>query len=294
MENIEEIFYYVDEFCKSFEKWFQKTQLSSRLKRKRKRKKKLNMALSEIATIVLMFHKSGYRCFKDYYLYLLRSHGNDFRNMVCYDRFTALIRRALPALMMMLNALAGEVTEVMFMDSTPYCVCKIRRCARHKVFAGIAAKSKTSTGWFFGLKLHFLFNSNGEIVRLKVTPGNVDDRSGAKDILSDIVGKVFADRGYLGKEFFAEMFRKRVQVITRIKKNMKNILMDMRDKLLLKKRMIVESIFSSIKSCNTFENSRHRNVDNAFCHILSALIMYQLRSDKPTFFAQTSLLQQGF
>ncbi|MBP9682946.1 MAG: transposase, partial [Bacteriovorax sp.] len=89
--------------------------------------------------------------------------------------------------------------------------------------------------------------------------------------------------GYIGAELFKDLFSQGLHLITKIKRNMKNILMDVTDKIWLKKRMIVESIFSSIKSCGTFEHSRHRSVQNAFCHIFSGLIFYQLRLIKPSF-----------
>ncbi len=157
-----------------------------------------------------------------------------------------------------------------------------RKCS-HKVFEGLAALSKNSLGWFYGLKLHFLFNDKGEIVRLSITPANVDDRKGLKGLLGGLMGKLFADRGYRGKDFFEELWNQGLQVINRIRKNMKNKLMPLWDRFYLDKRMTVESIFSSIKSCGTFEHSRHRNAINAFCHIFCALIAYQLRPLKPTF-----------
>jgi hypothetical protein len=106
----------------------------------------------------------------------------------------------------------------------------------------------------------------------------------------DMVGKIFADRGYIGKDFFNELFKRGVEVVTGIKKNMKNILMNLWDKVYLRKRGLVETIFSSIKSCVTFEHSRHRNVQNAFCHIFTALISYQLSPVKPAFFLDNKAL----
>lgn len=285
IKNIEETFYFVDEFCKFFEEWFRKSTISNNHKRRKKRRgvRKTWLHLSEIATIVILFHTSGYKCFKEYYSYIRMHHGNDFKNLVCYDRFVSLMKRAFPVLTLMLRALLGKATEVMFLDSTPYVVSKMSRASRHKVFKDMAAISKNSVGWYFGLKLHFLFNIHGEIVNLRVTKANVDDRIGARDLLQELIGKVFGDRGYIGKDFFKSMYESGVHIVTKIKAKMKNILMDIWDKFYLKKRSIVESIFSSIKSCNTFEHSRHRSVQNAFCHILSALISYQLRSDKPSF-----------
>jgi DDE family transposase len=217
-------------------------------------------------------------------------HRKDFTNLVSYDRFVSLIKRALPAIVILLDALLGEITDILFTDSTPYKVCHHKRGYRHKVFKGLACKAKSTMGWFYGLKLHFIFNKYGEIVSVLVTPANTDDRKGLKAMSKGLIGKIFGDKGYLGKDFFKELFERGVQVISGIRKNMKNILMNLWDKVYLRRRVNVETIFSSIKSCGTFEHSRHRNVENAFCHIFAALISYQLRPSKPAFFNKTEAL----
>ena len=74
----------------------------------------------------------------------------------------------------------------------------------------------------------------------------------------------------------------RATMITKVRKNMKNRLMSIQDKIMLKKRGFIETIFSSIKSLNTFVHHRHRSPINAFCHIFAGLINYQIREDKPS------------
>lgn len=282
MIDYDVLFCFVDDFSKAFVGWWQKMLLQRDGERK-KRNRVTRLHLSEIITIMLAYHESGYRCFKDYYGFVMFHHRKEFPYLVSYDRFVALMKRTFGIVMMMFAALRGKPTHIMFADSTPYAVCKIVRRYGHKVFEGLAALSKNSIGWFYGLKLHFLFNDQGEIVRLSITPANVDDRKGLKGLLAGLLGKIFGDRGYLGKDFFEELWQEGIQMITRIRKNMKNKLMPLWDRFYLDKRMTVESIFSSIKSCGTFEHSRHRNTVNAFCHIFCALISYQLRSIKPLF-----------
>lgn len=282
MIDYDVLFCFVDDFSKAFVGWWQKMLLQGDGERK-KRNRATRLHLSEIITIMLAYHESGYRCFKDYYGFVMFHHRKEFPNLVSYDRFVALMKRAFGIVMMMFAALRGKPTHIMFADSTPYAVCKVVRRYGHKVFEGLAALSKNSIGWFYGLKLHFLFNDQGKILRLSITPANVDDRKGLKGLLAGLLGKIFGDRGYLGKDFFEELWQEGIQMITRIRKNMKNKLMPLWDRFYLDKRMTVESIFSSIKSCGTFEHSRHRNVVNAFCHIFCALIAYQLRPLKPIF-----------
>jgi len=190
---------------------------------------------------------------------------------------------------MLLYALRGKATTIHFADSTPYRVSHVARRFNHKVFKGLAALSKHSLGWFYGLKIHLVVNEMGEITRLLITPGNVDDRKGLRQMVSGLCGKIFGDRGYIGARLFKDLFSEGLQLITRLRRNMKNILMDLTDKVLLGRRMVMETIFSSIKSCHTFEHSRHRNVENAFCHILTAFIAYQLRPIKPGFLTQLAI-----
>lgn len=274
------LFCLADDFLKYFHTWFQKLLLTSGTK-KRNRATKLH--ISEIITILISYAQSGFRCFKDYYGYVWFYHRGEFPNLVSYERFIALIKRCFPITVMFFAVLRGDITEISFADSTPYAVCKTIRRFSHKVFKGIAALSKNSVGWFFGLKLHLVFNDKGEIARLSITPADVDDRKGLKDLLTGLTGKIFADRGYVGQKFFDELWEKGIHIVTRIRKNMKNKLMSLWDRFYLGKRITLESILSSIKSCGTFEHSRHRNVVNAFVHILCALIAYQLRPIKPTF-----------
>ena len=143
-------------------------------------------------------------------------------------------------------------------------------------------KGKTSTGWFFGFKLHMIFNTLGDIVRLTITPGNVNDRAPVRDMAKGILGKLIGDKGYISKKLFEDLFSSGVHLITRIKKNMKNCLMDVTDKLMLMRRFFIETIFSSLKSVNTLIHTRHRNPLNAFVHLIAGLVNYQLRTDKPS------------
>ena len=240
------------------------------------------MSLSEIMTILISYHKSGKSCFKYFYQELQRNGRKLFNYLVNYDRFISLIKIAFPALICFMKTLEVSVTEYLFIDSTPMAVCHNLREKRHKVFKGLAKKGKTSTGWFFGFKLHFILNTYGEIVRMTITGGNVNDRSPVMDLVQGITGKLIGDKGYISKKLFAELFEQKLTFITKIKKNMKNILMNMTDKIMLKKRYFIETVFSSMKSLNTLIHTRHRSPINAFSHLFAGLINYQIRDDKPS------------
>jgi len=273
------LFCSVDDFCKGFEPWYRRQLIGDGLKR---RNRSGNLTLSENLTILLAYHQSGMACFKFFYMELLQTKRALFPGLVHYSRFIKNIASAFPALICLLKSLMGKATEYMFIDSTPHPVCHGLRERRHKVFKGLAAKGKTSTGWFFGLKLHMIFNTRGEIVRLTITPGNINDRAPVRDMAKGLLGKLIGDKGYISKKLFADLFNGGVQLITKIKKNMKNCLMDMTDKLMLMRRFFIETIFSSLKSVNTLIHTRHRNPFNAFVHLISGLVNYQLRTDKPS------------
>ena len=277
--DYDSLFCFVDDFCKGFELWYKKSLISSGTK---KRNRDCKMSLSEIITILIAFHQSGMACFKYFYLELVKNSKSLFKYLVHYDRFTVLIKLAFPALICLLKTLEGKVTEYLFIDATPMAVCHNLREKRHKVFKGLAKKGRTSTGWFFGFKLHFIFNTDGEIVRMQVTAGNANDRSPVMDLVKDISAKLIGDKGYISKKLSAELFEQNVTLITKIKKNMKNCLMDLTDKMMLMKRSFIETIFSSIKSLNTLIHHRHRSPINAFTHLFAGLINYQIRTDKPS------------
>jgi hypothetical protein len=269
------LFCFVDDFCMGFEPWYRRQLFSDGSK---KRNCLGHLSLSEILTIILAYHQSGMACFKFFYMTLLKTKRSLFPGLVHYARFVKNIGYAFPALLCMLKSLMGKATEYMFIDSTPHPVCHTKREKKHKVFKGLAAKGKTSTGWFFGLKLHMIFNTRGEIVRLVITPGNSDDRAPVRDMVKGLIGKLIGDKGYLSQK----LFEGGIKLITRIKKNMKNCLMEMEDKLMLMKRSFIETIFSSLKSVNTLIHTRHRSPTNAFAHLIAGLINYQLRGDKPS------------
>jgi len=240
------------------------------------------MHLSEVVTILLLFHVSQYDCFKHFYLtQVLGKYMKDF-NVVSYTQFVKLIPSTAPIVLSLLKQLMAKCGDVSFVDSTSIAVCKSYREKRHKTFANIAAKSKTTKGWFFGFKLHIVINPSGELIKVHFTPGNQDDRKGLQAMTKGLSGKIFADRGYIGKEFTADLTKQGIQLITRLKRGMKNILMSLEDKAMLLKRSLIETVIGKIKLLGRFEHSRHRSMRNAFVHMITSLICYQLEDFKPS------------
>jgi hypothetical protein len=207
---------------------------------------------------------------------------SEFPNLVTYERFVALMPSAFGPLSAYLKSLYGKCTGISFADSTALAVCDNHRIHNHKVFQGVAQRGKGSMGWFYGLKLHLIVNDRGEILACRVTAGNVDDRKPIPELCKELFGKLIADRGYISQALFEQLLDTfGVQLITRIKSNMKNRLMPLVDKLLLRKRSIIESVVDQLKNISQIEHTRHRSPINCFINILAALIAYCHQPKKP-------------
>jgi len=282
--QLTEIFYEIDEFCKQFEKQIERRLLSDG---KNKRNRAFQLSLSEVMTIMVCYHESGYKTFKDFYeKHVLVYMKADFHPLVSYNRFLELRQNALAPLLMFLqlNGLR-RCTGISYVDSFPLKACHIKRSYSHKIFKGLAQKGKTSVGWFYGFKLHVVINHLGEIVAFCISPGNVSDNN--ENVLikltKKVFGKLFGDKGYLiNKELFKKLYSKGVHLFTKIRKNMENKLLSIQDKLLLRKRGTIESVGSILKESESLEHTRHRSLSGFFAHVIATLVAYSFRQNKPS------------
>lgn len=170
-----ELFCMADEFCKFFDAMMTKYTLKPATKRKYHRDS--TMSKAEIMLILILFHDSGYRCLKHFYLEKVCKHMRHlFPKVVSYNRFVELEKEvAIPLALFIKKVLLGKCTGISFVDSTPLRVCKNQRIHIHKTFKGIAQRGKCSMGWFFGFKLHLICNERGELLNFMITPRDVDD-----------------------------------------------------------------------------------------------------------------------
>lgn len=277
--KITEIFYLVDEFCLEFERTITRHLIGNTPIRKPK------MQLSEVITIMILFHCMGYRDMKHFYLYYVQKHmQTEFPNTVSYNRFTELMQSAtLPMTIFLKTCCLGNFTGISYIDSTPIRVCKNKRISRNKVFKGLAEIGKSTMGWFYGFKLHLIINDKGEILNFVITQGNVDDRAPLKNenFIKKIKGKLFGDKGYLSGELGKILFMDGIQLITNLKRNMKNCLMEMSDKILLRKRSVIETVNDELKNICQVEHSRHRSFGNFLSNLISGLVAYCFFPKKP-------------
>jgi len=279
-DKITEIYSIVDEFCKDFEKFSESFSLGN------KPKKKPRMSTSEIITITLLFHLSGFRTFKHFYIYYVQRHmKNEFPQTVSYNRFVELMQGSLMTMTMFAKTCAlGSCTGISFVDSTPIRVCGNKRIKRNKVFENQATTGKSIMGWFHGFKLHIIINDKGEILSFCVTQANVDDREPLKNegFLKQIFGKLFGDKGYISDKLYQMLFVDGIQLITNIRNNMKNSLMTMTDKILLRKRSVIETVNDELKNICQIEHSRHRSVVNFMTNLVAGIIAYSFLPKKPS------------
>jgi hypothetical protein len=159
------------------------------------------LSLSELMTLVILFHQLRFRQFKSFYLGTVCRHLRaEFPRLPSYHRCMELLPRYAVPLAALFTLLKGECDGISLADATALAVCDNRRISRHQVFKkGIAERGKTSMGWFYGFKLHDIINSKGELIRLKLTPGNVDDRQPMPELCHGLFGQLFADKATWAK-----------------------------------------------------------------------------------------------
>lgn len=274
------LFYNIDNFCLGYKPEYETKQLGNGSK---KRNRERTLCLSEVMTIIVWFHMSSYRTFKDYYVKEVSCHLRwALPFLVSYNRFIELMSDVLIPLCYYLHTRKGICSGISFIDSTKLAVCHNRRINSNKVFSGLASRGKDSVDWFYGFKLHFIVNDQGELLAFRFTLGNIDDREPVPDMVKGLFGKLFGDKGYISQELFNLLYDQGVQLITRLKRNMKNRLMSLFDKLMLRKRAIIETIGDQLKNISQIEHSRHRSPVNFLVNAVSALIAYTHKEKKPS------------
>jgi len=280
----------IDDFCKEFDVYWKKhllPQTGAIIPR-------CGMSLSEIMAIAVFFHLSNHKTFKWYYKYLIcGTMKSCFSRTLSYNRFVEVMQSAIvPLTVYLMKFRCGKCSGISFLDSTSIDVCHNRRIYSHKVFEGLAERGKTSTGWFYGFKLHLAINDEGELLSFCITAGNVDDRDWEtiSRLTREIYGKLYADRGYISQKLFDELFQKGISLTTKIRKNMKNRLVETWDKIMLRKRAIIESVNDFLKNICQIEHTRHRSPANFLVNLIAGLVAYSFLPKKPSLRLRNSLL----
>lgn len=287
-EKLIEVYCSIDDSVKMFERWARENLPGGPPRFAG------GLSGAEVLTILVMYHHSGYKCFEYYYNELVaKQMKSHFPGIVTHKRFLSLIPRALP-LALAASAVRGAqaaATGIYFADSTPLPVCHNRRIHSNRVFKDAASRGKSSTGWFYGLKLHLAVNHLGQPVRWLLTGGSVadNDKGLMRRLFAGLKGRLFADKGYISG-LFREFAEAGLTIVTKAKKNMKPRIMTLEDRLLLKKRGIIESAYDILKTVCDIEHTRHRSPVNAAVHVLCGVLAYSFIDSLPSLVAEKFLL----
>lgn len=269
----------VDDFWKSFQPEWEKHLIDSG---KKKTGPEPELSTAEMMTIVILFHQSNFRSFKHFYTLVSEHYRSYFPTLISYDRFVYIKKKLFVPLFAFLFHKRGKVTGIAFIDSTSVAVCHNKRIRRNKVFKSLAKRGKTTSGWFYGFKLHLIINDKGEILAFQLTSGNVADIKMVETLSKGIVGKLFGDKGYISTEIAKNLFQKGLQLFTTLRSKMKQKLMCMKDKILLRKRSLIETVNDQLKNISQIEHTRHRSSENFLINLLAGISAYALQPKKPS------------
>lgn len=278
-----ELFYHVDSFCQSFlPQWDRQLRIYGQ----RVRQRSGQLSTSEVMTIIIHFHQMRFRDFKTYYCaYVLGHLHREFPQAVSYHRFVELMPSTIGPLCAYLQTCLGACTGLSFIDSTSLAVCHNRRIHQHRVFRALAQRGKTSLGWFYGFKLHVVINHHGELLACQLTPGNVDDRRPVPKLTEQLWGRLFGDKGYISQPLTRYLLHTRhVRLVTHLKRNMANRLLLLHDKVLLRRRSLVETVFDQLKHLLQIDHSRHRSPSNFAVNLVAGLVAYCHQPTKPSIY----------
>ncbi len=274
-----ELYCSVDDFWKSFKYDWDKHLIDSG---KLKRGPEPKLAIPEMMAIVILYHQSNDRTFKHFYSYVCHYLKNEFPDLISYSRFIYLMKSIFVPLFGYFLHLRGMITGIAFIDSTSISVCHNKRIQRNKVFKGLAKRGKTTTGGFYGFKLHLIINDKGEILAFQLTPGNVSDVSMVERLSKNIFGKLFGDKGYISLDLVKSLLKNGLEFFTNIRSNMKQKLISLTDKILLRKRSLIETVNDQLKNISQIEHTRHRSVSNFLVNMLGGIAAYCHQPKKPS------------
>jgi hypothetical protein len=269
----------VDDFWKFFKQEWNNHLISNG---KAKRGPDPKLSTSEMMTIVILFHQSNYRTFKHFYEYVSRYLRKEFPSLISYSHFVYLMKNLFIPIFAFLLWKRGEMTGIAFIDSTSIDVCHNKRIKRNRVFKGLAKRGKTTAGWFYGFKLHLIINEKGELLAFQLTPGNVADVRMVENLSKGLFGKLFGDKGYISSELTKKLLEQGLELFTTLRSNMKPKMMRLADRVLLRKRSIIETVNDQLKNISQIEHTRHRSPANFLVNLLAGISAYTLQPKKPS------------
>ncbi len=292
--KVVEVFCFIDDFCQQISHYLATHPLPQPLTPRTGAGRKASLSESEVLTILVLYHLSGFKCFMYFYQRLVLGELRSYFPQACsYPQFLALARQACFHTFLLAHYRCGLSVRSghYYIDSKKLPVCNNHRIHSHKVFEQLAARGKSSTGWFYGLKLHLVTNEHRELVHFLITPANVADNN--KQVLSRLLaglqGKCYGDKGYLSA-LMEDLLEQGLHLVAKARRNMKNMLLSLSDKINLRKRGMIEAVNDILMSVCDIDHSRHRNPVNALVHIISGLTAYSFLDQQNTTFNPNRLI----
>lgn len=234
-------------------------------------------------TLVVLFPHLRFRQFKRFYLDYARRHLRAaWPTLPSYNRCVELLPRGAAPVAALFESRKGPCDGISLVDATPLAVGDKRRSARPRVFTDRARRGKTSIGWCYGFKLHISINSKGELIRLKLTPGNVDDRNPLPKLCQGLIGYLFAAQGYIGQRLTKAVAKQDIHLITTLRKNMKPAPRTDFEKALLRRRGLSETVFDEWNKLCQSEHPRHRSIGNFLVNVMAGIVASGWSDHKPT------------
>lgn len=241
--------------------------------------RKASLWASEVITMMIFWKLLWYKDKKSIFYHFVNYYWDSFK-MPSYKTFVILSNKYasewLKILSILMNINSRNVKQSLyFIDSSKIAVCWNKRIFKHKVAKWFAQRWMSSMWWFFGFKLHIITDVSWNILRVKVTPWNVDDRNPVLWLVEKLNWILVWDAGYLSKDLQNKLKEKGIDLVTWVKKNM-NKLMTKWQHSLLKLREIVETAFSVLKWSDDLVSSLARSIDWHFSRIIYALLTYTI------------------
>lgn len=247
--------------------------------------RKHNLNIAEAITISLYRYTLPHTTFKHFYAFVKNYHSGEFSKLPDYSNMLLFQKQLLPFLTRLLGVLMGmnrcafknKKIRLMFIDGSDLPVCTNKRIFNHKVAKKVAAIGKGSKGWFYGFRIHILCDAGGNLLGIKITPGNIDERTQVKNLVGHITDAIMVgDAGYIKKTLQEELYKSNnVWFLTGVKKVMKK-LMTKENHTLLKARQLIETVIGSLKHRGGMPNSLPRSIPGYQVHFVMTLLAFTI------------------
>ena len=245
-----------------------------------KRGPQRKLSLEQIVALnIYRFHfKTG--DLKNYHKMIRELMSDKVPNLPNYENFMKATNKSTVFILAFMNFLMEmnrkKESEIHYMDSTPITVCMNHKIYSHKVTKGIARRSKSTKGWWYGFKMSGICNEQGDFENIIFSYANIADCKMAEKLAEVVKGTIFADAGYLQKkDVLKRMEEDGIKFEAAPRKNM-NRLMSLFECYHIKHRSIIESNWGTLKNNFQLEYHKARSIVGMFRHFFYSIAAYMI------------------